>query len=183
MFGKLNSNSLLFFNPANRAESIKSLYSNIETLGKDRIAAMVGARIQFPEDDLLVFDAGTCLTVDYLDVQNIHHGGRIMPGIQMRYDSLNHFTSKLPQLYLESEQQELIGTDTESAIHSGVQQGVIAEISSIIQNYKKENPDIIVILTGGDCFFLEEALKNTIFVDSFLVLKGLNTILEYNEKI
>ena len=32
---------------------------------------------------------------DYLDVQNIHHGGRIMPGIQMRYDSLNHFTSKI----------------------------------------------------------------------------------------
>lgn len=163
---------------------IKSLYTTFETLGLDRIAAMVGANIKFPENDILVFDAGTCLTVDYINSDKIHQGGQIMPGIKMRYDSLHHFTTRLPNLSSDIKKEEgILGRNTESSIHLGVQQGIIQEIEYIIRYYKKENPDIVVMLTGGDCFFLEEALKSSIFVDPFLVLRGLNKILDYNENI
>ena len=45
----------------------------------------------------------------------------------------------------------------------------------------EENEDLIVVVTGGDTFFFENALKNSIFADQNLVLKGLNIILKYNE--
>ena len=46
---------------------------------------------------------------------------------------------------------------------------------------KKENSEITVVVTGGDSFFLDRELKSGIFVEPFLVLKGLNEILDYNE--
>ena len=46
---------------------INSLYSTPETLGLDRIAGVVGASILFPGKDILIFDLGTCLTIDYID--------------------------------------------------------------------------------------------------------------------
>ena len=51
----------------------------------------------------------------------------------------------------------------------------------IFDDFRKENEALIVIGTGGDCFFFEKELKNSIFADPFLVLKGLNEILDYNE--
>ena len=159
---------------------INSLYSTPETLGLDRVAGVVGASILFPGKDILVFDLGTCLTIDYIDSKKQYYGGRISPGIKMRYDALHHFTNQLPKLSY-TENLDLLGTDTNSSIHSGIQRGFMNEISSTISYYKKENPDIIVVVTGGDSFFLDREFKSGIFVDPFLVLKGLNEILDYNE--
>ena len=74
-----------------------------------------------------------------------------------------------------------IGNDTDSCITSGVQSGAIAELETIISDCKKEKDDLLVLFTGGDTFFFENALKNSIFADQHLVLKGLNIILKYNE--
>jgi type III pantothenate kinase len=57
----------------------------------------------------------------------------------------------------------------------------LAEVLEIINVYKKENKETIIAVTGGDCFFFEKELKNSIFVNSFLVMEGLNEILDYNE--
>ena len=58
---------------------------------------------------------------------------------------------------------------------------MIAEVKEVIETFRKENKDTIVIFTGGDYFFFEKALKNTIFAHQFLVMEGLNEILDYNE--
>ncbi|MEE2953697.1 MAG: type III pantothenate kinase [Bacteroidota bacterium] len=159
---------------------VNSLYTTPETLGLDRIAAVVGASTLFPKKDILVFDLGTCLTIDYIDRNKNYYGGRISPGIKMRYNALHHFTDQLPNLsYKRSE--DVLGDNTHSAIHTGVQRGVMNEIMSTISYYRKENPEILVVVTGGDSFFLDSELKNSIFADPFLVLKGLNEILDYNE--
>ena len=50
-----------------------------------------------------------------------------------------------------------------------------------MSEWKKENKDFIVLFTGGDLSFFEKELKSSIFADPFLVLKGLNEILDYNE--
>ena len=51
----------------------------------------------------------------------------------------------------------------------------------IINVYKKKNKETIITVTGGDCFFFEKELKNSIFANPFLVMVGLNEILDYNE--
>ena len=155
-------------------------YKTPKTLGKDRIAAVVGASVLFPEQDVLVIDAGTCITIDFINKVKVYKGGRISPGITMRYKALNQFTNKLP-LCSFSEENFFIGQDTESSIISGVQQGVLAEVSEIINVYKMENKETIIAVTGGDCFFFEKELKSSIFANPFLVMEGLNEILDYNE--
>jgi len=155
-------------------------YKTPNTLGKDRIAAVVGVSFLFPKQDVLVLDAGTCLTVDFINKDKVYKGGRISPGIRMRYTALNQFTSNLP-LCEFSESSMIIGDDTDSSIISGVQQGILAEVRGIINVYKIENKDTIIAVTGGDCFFFEKELKSSIFANSFLVMEGLNEILDYNE--
>ena len=99
----------------------------------------------------------------------------------MRYKSLNYYTSKLPLLE-KNETNFIIGGSTEESIHSGVVTGVVGEISFIIEEYKKENGDLTVVLTGGDTYFLAKQLKSSIFANPNFVLEGLNTILIYNKE-
>ena len=155
-------------------------YKTPVTLGRDRIAVVVGASFLFPMQDVLVLDAGTCLTIDFINKRKVYKGGRISPGIRMRYKALNQFTSNLP-LCEFSENSMVLGNDTNSSIISGVQQGILAEVREIINVYKMENKDTVIAVTGGDCFFFEKELKISIFANPFLVMEGLNEILDYNE--
>jgi len=155
-------------------------YINPSSLGKDRLAAVVGASVLYPQKDVLVFDSGTCLTIDFINSDKEYVGGRISPGIEMRYNALHTFTDKLP--LIKSEKRGLvIGNDTRTSIISGVQQGILAEVKTIISEYKSQNTDTVFVFTGGDSFYFEKALKNSIFVIPNLVLIGLNEILDYNE--
>jgi type III pantothenate kinase len=158
---------------------IENLYESKESLGPDRIAAAVGANHLFPDSDLLVIDAGTAITYDVIDHNNRYLGGNISPGITTRFKSLHNFTKKLP-LVEKSDQWPLIGKTTEEAIQTGVQVGIVAEMDAMIDRIRDNWIDCKVILTGGDSFFFDEKLKNTIFVMFELTLLGLNRILEYN---
>ncbi len=155
-------------------------YLTPDTLGNDRIAAVVAASKLYPGKDLAVIDCGTCLTMDIIHANKKYIGGRISPGLFMRYQSLCNFTDKLPNLSPSATNCN-IGNDTSLSIHTGIQRGIISEIDSFIDDFRKEKPNSCVILTGGDVNFFEKELKNTIFVDPYLVVKGLNEILDYNE--
>ena len=48
---------------------------------------------------------------------------------------------------------------------------------------RRNYPELLVFLTGGDEFSFDTKLKSIIFADRFLVLKGLNRILSYNDKL
>jgi len=159
---------------------LKNLYKTPERLGKDRLGAAIGANLTFLSQNVLSIDAGTCIKYDFVNAANEYLGGSISPGLMMRYKSLNAFTDKLPLLTI-SDSEELIGYDTESSLISGVQLGALAEVEGIIQRYTHNNPDLKVILTGGDMNFFEKRLKkNGIFADPYLVLHGLNYILDFN---
>ena len=164
----------------NMSIPIKNNYKNSNTLGKDRLAAVVGANSLYSKRNIIVFDAGTCLTVDFVSAKGEYIGGRISPGIEMRYKALHTFTDKLP-LGQKEKTIPIIGTDTNSSISSGVQQGILAEVKLIISEYRLQKPDTVAVITGGDCFFFEKELKNSIFANPNLVLIGLNEILDFNE--
>ncbi len=158
---------------------ITNNYETPRTLGKDRIAALVGASNLYPGDPKLVIDAGTAITIDYLDETNCFLGGNISPGIQTRFKALHQNTGQLPLLKLNAN-SPFLGLNTSNAIESGVQNGVIFEIDHYIEHFISLNINTKTILTGGDAYFFVKNLKNPIFVNQNLVLTGLNTILEYN---
>jgi len=154
-------------------------YATPKTLGVDRIALVSSAVSKFPNKNVLIIDAGTCITFDFVNEKAFYLGGAISPGINMRYKALNTFTKNLPLLEIV-ESVDLIGNSTESCIHSGVVNGVISEIYSSINKYKEKNKDLTVVLTGGDVKFLSNKLKNGIFANPNFLLEGLDSILTYN---
>jgi len=158
---------------------IRNRYRTKETLGYDRIASAVGANARFPGQDILVIDAGTAITIDFINSANEFLGGSISPGLLMRFRALHEFTGRLPMVE-PADQQALLGDDTEHAIRTGVQQEIIFELDGYINEQKKRLLDLKVLMTGGDAGFFDKKLKNSIFVDLNLNLFGLHRILEYN---
>ncbi|MEH6682137.1 MAG: type III pantothenate kinase [Sediminicola sp.] len=159
----------------------KNSYATPHTLGVDRIALATAAFYHNPTANTLVVDAGTCVTYDMVNDFGEYLGGAISPGITMRYRALHEHTSKLPLLE-RSDVLDIIGNSTESSIHSGVVNGICAEIDGVIDQYKERFTNLTVILTGGDAQFLSKRLKNTIFAHPEFLLEGLNYLLEYNKQ-
>lgn len=157
----------------------KNLYKSKNTLGQDRLALVSAAAFKFPKENVLIVDAGSCITYDFKNNNNEYLGGGISPGILMRFKSLNTFTSNLPLIDFDSIHQ-LIGNNTKNSINSGVINGTISEINGIIQQYCEEFKNIRIILTGGDSNFLLKRIKNSIFADQNFLLVGLNKLLEDN---
>lgn len=157
----------------------KNLYKTPHTIGKDRICAVAGAQVIYPNKNILIIDAGTAITYDFINSTNEYLGGNISPGLTIRFKSLNHFTKKLP-LVAKDEYNGEIGDSTNSAIANGVINGMIFEIAGYISSFKEKYDNLEIILTGGDSFFFAKKLKFPIFVNQNLVLVGLNRILEHN---
>ena len=157
----------------------KNAYKTPKTLGVDRISLVSASVDQFPDNNVLIIDAGTCITYDFITNENEYLGGAISPGIRLRYKAINNLTANLPLLET-SQPKSIIGHSTEESIHSGVVNGVIKEIDGIIEYYKDYHQDLTVILTGGDANFLSNQLKNSIFANSNFLLEGLNFLLDYN---
>ena len=158
----------------------ENLYATPKTLGVDRIALVSAAAEQYPEKNVLVIDAGSCITYDFLNDRNEYLGGAISPGIEMRYKAMNRFTANLPLLETESP-KNLVGDSTANSMHVGVIQGVINEIDGFIEHYIEKFGNLTVILTGGDAHFLRDSIKNDIFANSNFLLEGLNYVLELNK--
>ncbi len=159
---------------------LKNHYKSAATLGADRLAASIGAFTLHPNNNVLVIDAGTCVKCNFTNSKNEFLGGSISPGLAMRLRSLQHYTGKLPLVNFDDSFDKVIGQTTEESILSGVINGIAYEIDSFINDYKKNYPDLITILTGGDSAYFVKRLKNSIFAEPELVLMGLNTTLEFN---
>jgi type III pantothenate kinase len=153
-------------------------YETPETLGTDRIAGAAGAFNIFPRSELLLIDAGTAITYDFIS-QGIYRGGNISPGLNMRFKALNKFTRKLP-LVTFTDNFTNPGRNTADAIVAGVITGVTYEINEYIRTFEKKSIDYKIILTGGDGGFLKDKINYQITYMPDIVIDGLNYILEYN---
>lgn len=156
-----------------------SHYTTQNTLGLDRIAGVAGAIQQYPSTNVLIIDAGTAITYDFVNSQGEYLGGNISPGMAIRFKSLNDYTSKLP-LLSPANTKSYIGNSTTEAILNGVINGITHEMDGTIAQFQENYNKLTVLLTGGDAHFFDNRLKKTIFVLQNLVSLGLNTILNYN---
>ncbi|NNM22653.1 MAG: type III pantothenate kinase [Flavobacteriaceae bacterium] len=158
----------------------KNSYSTPSTLGVDRIALISAAAKNYPKENVLVIDCGSCITYDFLNSENVYLGGAISPGLQMRYKAMNTYTANLP--LLETKMPEnFVGDTTRESMHVGVVQGVIHELEGFIDAYIENFATLTVILTGGDAHFLLDRIKNDIFANSNFLLEGLDFLLEINK--
>ena len=157
-------------------------YESPNTLGLDRLAAIIGARSCYPGRNCLVIDAGTCITYDAVNAEGTYSGGSISPGLNMRFKAMHSFTSRLPLLSADENFTGRQGSDTATSMISGVQNGMYWEVLGFIENYTLRYPELQTILCGGDSKFFDTRLKSSIFAHAFktephLVLIGLNEVI------
>ncbi len=157
---------------------IATSYETPTTLGVDRLAACVGAR-KYKSGNVLVIDAGTCITYDLLTDKNQHLGGIICPGLEMRLRAMHTLTSKLPLVSFNKE--ELIGNTTQKCLQSGASNGTLAEMKGLIEGFKKDFENLSIIIGGGDAVFFDKNLELNTFVVANLAVEGLHRIFKYNE--
>ena len=169
---------LLEFTPATPVP-IGNAYLTPATLGRDRLAAAVGAATLYPGRNALIVDFGTAVTLDFVSADGVFRGGCISPGMAMRFRALHEYTAALP-LCDATDSAELLGRTTDEAVRLGVMNSLAFEIEGYIARMQGKIEDLCVIFTGGDTNFFAKRIKNTIFANCNLVFWGLNRILEYN---
>ena len=157
---------------------IKLDYKTPATLGADRIADACGAAGLHPGEPCLVIDAGTCITVDFIDSKGVYHGGAILPGLKMNLQALHTFTAKLPLIDIEGvEKAPVLGRSTEESILAGTLGATLLALAGFVALYKEKAPGLHVLLTGGDAEKLMASGANGWEHVPHLTLIGLNEIL------
>lgn len=148
---------------------VVSGYEQPEQLGVDRWLALLAGWDLFGRQCVIV-DAGSALTLDFLNGQAKHLGGYIMPGRQMMLDSLLGGTSGVradtPKVAGLS-----YGQNTDSAVHNGYLLMTIALIEKILSVEGLDRIDLAI--TGGDAESLLMHLPSSVIHVPDLVLDGL----------
>ncbi|MBC7426837.1 MAG: type III pantothenate kinase [Bacteroidia bacterium] len=155
-------------------------YATPLTLGRDRIAVLAAAAMDYKGKPALIFDGGTCLTIDFITEDAQYNGGNISPGLAMRLKAMHEQTGKLP-LASVYDKIHFMGHTTLSALSSGAFQGMLMEMNGYIDYFTQLYPETVVLMCGGDSIYFEKQFKSRIFADSALVLRGLYHILRFND--
>ncbi|MEL6911784.1 MAG: pantothenate kinase [Cyanobacteria bacterium J06629_2] len=158
------------------------LTNTYPTMGVDRALAISGA-IAIYNDPCLVIDGGTALTFTGVDAAGEFIGGAILPGLRSQLFSLQQKTSALPEVPLPNCLPPRWGTNTDTAITSGILYTAIASIHSYIQDWLQQFPQSQVIFTGGDGELLSRFLQQQypdlaprLTVDHELVFQGIKSV-------
>lgn len=147
---------------------LKSKNYSIESLGEDRKYLALGAGA-----NALVICLGTCITYNVTNDAKEFCAGAISPGIGLRAKSMSDGTAKLPKIDIEAKYPHW-GTDTASNLLAGIMAGIEYEILGFVADIKKLQPDINVILTGGDA----PNFAHLYPVDMHILWKGMLQIIE-----
>lgn len=153
-------------------------YLTPESLGADRVAAVLGALTVAGDDrPLLVADIGTAVTCDYVSPQRRYAGGNIAPGIEMRLRALATFTDALPAVKVEGGDIPLWGRTTAEAMRSGAVRGIAAELEYY---HRAAGHKAVAVITGGSAKLLvdENILTFDYIYDPYLVHRGLYSFIK-----
>lgn len=157
-----------------QAFGITNCYAEPHLLGVDRWLALLGARQLFTNQSVMIVDAGTALTVDWLDKGGKHQGGWIMPGLQLQQQSVVQQTAKVFNKIL-FDAKVAPGRDTTSCLQNGCLAAVIGAIrQGWLLNIAEQ-----LILTGGDTFYLIDQLADlNVITEPLLIFRGLAQYIE-----
>ena len=148
---------------------VRVAYAEPARLGVDRFLAMLAARARAAEPWLVV-GIGTALTIDLMDADGVHRGGRIAPSPTLMRESLH---ARAPQLPRAGGNNVTFAVDTDSALASGCEGAALALVEQSQQAALAllgSRPH--VLLHGGGAAALAPALPDATMSQS-LVLEGL----------
>ncbi|MDX2018532.1 MAG: type III pantothenate kinase [Planctomycetota bacterium] len=145
------------------------------TVGHDRLLAALGAFARFRQA-CVVIDAGTAITVDFVDGEGTFQGGAIAPGVTLGLRALHQQTAALPEIVYAKPDAARgpFGKDTRHAMVLGVHAAAVGLAHHLIDTYAEAYGGYPrVIATGGDApaLFEHDALVEV--VDPELVIRGM----------
>lgn len=172
----------IFIGKEIRKFDMKILLDKPEEIGADRIANAIGAISNY-QAPAIVVGFGTATTFDVVDKEGSYLGGAIAPGVNLSLNALHMNAAKLPKVSI-SRPESAIGTNTVSAMQSGIYWGYVELVSGMITRLKKEmKGDPFVIATGGLAPLFKGDIAQVDKTDEDLTLKGLLSIyLRYKQK-
>jgi len=162
----------VFMHTTAYARGVTNAYTEPETLGIDRWAALVAAHHAYP-GAVCVVDCGTAVTLDLVTAEGIHHGGLILPGIGLMQQLLSQKTA---QLQLSEMRQAIspLAVDTAAGIISGAAYMAAAAIDHSVADMRaQKGADIDIVLTGGDAGLVLSLLRGRVHHVVDLVLRGI----------
>lgn len=109
----------------------------------------------------VVIDAGSAVTVDWIDSEGAFCGGAIFPGLRLMAKALHDYTALLPVVEIPATPPPLPGTTTRTAMEAGIIAAVtggIRELTHQLATLCPVTPELY--LGGGDGPLLERALKS-----------------------
>lgn len=160
---------------------IRIRMENPREVGPDRIANAAGVHHLYPGPAIVV-DLGTATTMDVVSAQGEYLGGIIAPGVGLASKSLYSGTTMLPWVELKHP-EKVIGTDTITAMRSGIVLGYTSMVEGLIERIKKEfTPLAQVIATGGYAGLMSQETRVFDHVDPDITLKGLYYIFQLNQE-
>jgi type III pantothenate kinase len=153
---------------------LRTLLAEPEKAGIDRLLDAVAANHhRKPGHATVIVDAGSAVTVDYLDEKGAFAGGAILPGFRLMAKSLHEYTALLPIVELPPDPPRVPGTATIPAMEAGVFWAVAGGVDRLICEYRAlVSAAPLIFLTGGDAEALAPVLEDA-FLWPAMTLEGL----------
>ena len=135
-----------FLRTTKQFDGVTNAYSDPSGHGVDRWAALLGARSLYT-DPVCIIDAGTAITVDLMDEEGNHLGGRILPGLRMMSDALLEGADGIRQT---EGAVVAFAKNTADAVSSGTLHMLQAGLVEICATARQHlGSDMRIIITGG----------------------------------
>jgi type III pantothenate kinase len=163
-----------------QALPLRVLVERPEHVGIDRLLNAVAASSRLQRGlAAVIVDAGSAVTVDWLDESGAFAGGAIFPGIQLMARALHDYTALLPLVKVEQSMPSLSGTSTVAAIEAGVFWAAAGGIQALVGRFAAGvKAPAEVFLTGGDGPLLAKALNQDIHLWPNMTLEGIRITAE-----
>jgi type III pantothenate kinase len=127
-------------------------------VGIDRLLNAVAANSRRPEGrPAVLIDAGSAVTVDWLDEEGAFCGGTIFPGLRLMTMALHSYTALLPLVTIHNPSPPLPAKSTPEAVEAGVFWTVVGGIRTIVERLAEDSQPM-VFLSGGDAGVLAPCL-------------------------
>jgi type III pantothenate kinase len=121
-------------------------------VGIDRLLDAVAANSRRrPRTGAAVVDAGSAITVDWVDDEGAFRGGAILPGAWLMAKALHDYTALLPLVEEPLALAEVPENSTIPAMRAGITAAVVGGIRHLLAEYRdREEREPQVFFTGGD---------------------------------
>jgi len=177
LFNTIKKPEIFAVDSNNVSDLITVKLDNPSEIGADRLVNGIAA-FHLCRSSVIVIDFGTAITFDCISRECEYLGGLILPGLSVSLGALTRQAAKLPSIDISIPPEKVIGTNTVSAMKSGVLNGYGAMVEGLIVKVKNEmNPDgsapIAVLATGGMSGIIKPFAPSIQRLEPNLTLDGL----------